>query len=79
MLAAQMETVVALYGKVWSLWQPEDMLPLGKPQLMTSFTSKDQFAFEEIVGDRDQRFGVDHTKKAGARAYIEEPTIHPGS
>lgn len=74
----QMETVVHLYGKVWNLWQPEDMLPIGEPKLMTSFLSKDQFDFEKVVSDRDQRFGVDHKKKAKAREYIQEPEIHPG-
>lgn len=65
-------------GKVFQLWQVDrgDKVPLGKPELMTSFTSKDQFDFEKFVGDRDARFGVDSKKKAASRAYIEEPNVH---
>lgn len=76
----EMEEVVELYGKVYHLWQTDrgDKLPLGEPQLMTSFTSKDQFDFEKVVGDRDQRFGTDYKQKAKAREHIKEPEIHPG-
>ncbi|KJX98351.1 DUF1264-domain-containing protein [Zymoseptoria brevis] len=74
----EMEEVVVLYGKVWQLWQVErgDTVPLGRPELMGSFTSKDQFDFEKVVGERDKRLGVDHKKKAESRAYIEEPKVH---
>ncbi|KAK5136968.1 hypothetical protein LTR08_001475 [Meristemomyces frigidus] len=74
----EMETVVELYGKVYHLWQTDrgDQLPLGQPNLMTSFTTKDQFDFEKHVGERDARFGIDSTKKAEMRAYIQEPKIH---
>nr|POF18581.1 oil body-associated protein 1a [Quercus suber] len=75
----EMEEVIVLYGKVYHLWQTDrgDQLPLGKPQLMTSFTSASQFDMDLIVRDRDQRFGVDSKKKAEKRAYIQEPPIHP--
>jgi len=77
----EMEEVVELYGKVYHLWQTDrgDELPLGQPQLMTSFTAKDQFDFDKAVGDRDARFGVDSKKKAEQRAYIQEPEIHPNA
>lgn len=76
----EMEAVVHLYGKVYHLWQTDrgDKLPLGAPELMTSFTAPDQFDFEKMVGDRDSRFGTDHKRKQKAREYIEEPEIHPG-
>jgi len=76
----EMEQVTILYGKVYHLWQTDKghKLPLGEPQLMTSFTDKDQFDFEKMVGDRDRRFGEDHKHKAQVREYIKEPTIHPG-
>lgn len=76
----EMEEVVRLYGKVYHLWQTDrgDKLPLGKPQLMTSFTAPDQFDFEKMVGERDARFGTDYKRKQKAREYIEEPKIHPG-
>jgi hypothetical protein len=74
----EMEEVVVLYGKVYHLWQTDrgDQLPLGQPQLMTSFTSYDQLDWEKTVGDRDRRFGVDSKKKAEKRAYIQEPEVH---
>jgi hypothetical protein len=64
---------------VFQLWQTDrgDKVPLGKPELMTSFTAKDQFKdFDKVLGERDARFGVDSSKKAASRAYIEEPKIH---
>lgn len=74
----EMEEVVHLYGKVYHLWQTDrgDKLPLGEPQLMTSYTAKDQFEFDKMVGDRDRRFGTDYKRKAEVRSYIEEPKIH---
>ncbi|KAI5240245.1 DUF1264-domain-containing protein [Aureobasidium subglaciale] len=75
----EMEEVVTLYGKVFHLWQTDKghKLPLGQPQLMTSFTDYDQFDFDKHVGDRDGRFGEDHRHKREVREYIKEPTIHP--
>lgn len=76
----EMEDVIGIYGKVYHLWQTDrgDKLPLGEPQLMTSFTASNQFDFEKIVGERDRRFGSDWKQKKGKREYIEEPEIHPG-
>ncbi|KAI5207380.1 DUF1264-domain-containing protein [Aureobasidium subglaciale] len=75
----EMEEVVTLYGKIFHLWQTDKghKLPLGQPQLMTSFTDYDQFDFDKHVGDRDRRFGEDHRHKREVREYIKEPTIHP--
>jgi hypothetical protein len=76
----EMEAVVELYGKVFHLWQTDrgDKVPLGMPQLMTSFTAGEQMTggFEKAVGERDERFGSDWRKKKEKRAYIEEPEIH---
>lgn len=76
----EMEQVVNLYGKVYHLWQTDKghKLPLGEPQLMTSFTADGQFDFEKYVGARDKRFGSDYRRKAKARKHIEEPETHPG-
>jgi hypothetical protein len=74
----EMEEVVKLYGKVYHLWQVDrgDVLPLGEPKLMTSFTKKEQFPdFEKAVADRDQRFGSDYKRKQEVRSYIEEPKL----
>ena len=75
----EMEEVVHLYGKVYHLWQTDrgDKLPLGPPQLMTSYTAADQMPdFEKRLKDRDERFGTDSSRKKQVREYIEEPEIH---
>ncbi|KAL2105281.1 hypothetical protein VUR80DRAFT_8619 [Thermomyces stellatus] len=74
----EMEQIVELYGKVYHLWQVDrgDKLPIGEPQLMTSYTGDGQLDFEE-VRKRDKKFGVDHEEKKKARGYIKEPQIHP--
>ena len=76
----EMEDVVGLYGKTYHFWQVDkgDKLPLGEPQLMMSFTETPP-GFKELVGERDQRFQVDHEQKAKKREYIKEPEIHSGS
>ncbi|KAJ2903872.1 DUF1264-domain-containing protein [Zalerion maritima] len=73
-----MEDVVHLYGKVYHLWQTDrgDKIPLGEPQLMTSFTAEGQFDFEKMVGERDERFGTDWRKKKELRKEIKEPEVH---
>ncbi|KAF9255766.1 DUF1264-domain-containing protein [Marasmius fiardii PR-910] len=75
----EMEVVVELYGKVYHMWQTDrgDKLPLGEPQLMTSFTDESQFDFEKNVKDRDARFGSDYMRKREIRKEIKEPEIHP--
>jgi len=74
----EMEEVVVLYGKVFHLWQTDrgDELPLGMPQLMTSFTSDNQLPVGKLR-DRDARFGVSSESKKAGREYIQEPEIHP--
>lgn len=76
----EMAQVVHLYGKVYHLWQTDKghALPLGPPQLMTSYTADGQFDFEKHVGDRDRRFGTDYKRKQQAREGIQVPNIHPG-
>jgi hypothetical protein len=76
----EMEQVVHLYGKVFHLWQTDKghKLPLGEPQLMTSFTADGQFDFDKHVGERDKKFGSDYRRKKEVRQHIEEPSIHPG-
>lgn len=74
----EMEQVVHLYGKVYHLWQTDrgDALPLGEPQLMTSYTEKNQMPdFERRVDERDKRFGSDWRRKEGVRQYIGVPQV----
>ena len=75
----EMKAVVELYGKVYHFWQVDKghELPLGEPQLMTSYTQEGQFDFEKAVGDRDRRFGIDSKVKAEKRKGIPDPKIHP--
>lgn len=74
----EMEEVVVLYGKIYHLWQTDrgDKLPLGAPQLMTSFTEDGQLD-PEVWAERDRRLGVDTKRKKEARKGIQEPEIHP--
>lgn len=74
----EMEQVIKLYGKVYHLWQVDrgDTLPLGEPKLMTSFTKEGQMkGFEEVVGERDRKFGSDWRRKKDVREYIESPEV----
>lgn len=43
-LVALQKEVVGLYGKTWHFWQTDrgDEIPLGKPELMGSFTNDNQ-------------------------------------
>lgn len=78
---AEMEQVVQLYGKVYHLWQTDrgDSLPLGEPQLMTSYTAAGQLDFDSAVAARDARIGTDWRRKKHIRDYIAEPAVHPGT
>ncbi|KAK2051877.1 DUF1264-domain-containing protein [Colletotrichum caudatum] len=75
----EMEQVARLYGKVFHLWQVDrgHRLPLGEPQLMTSFTRPGQLDFDKHVAERDRRFGSDYRRKQEARVHIESPAVHP--
>ncbi|KAH9877698.1 hypothetical protein J1614_002915, partial [Plenodomus biglobosus] len=76
---AEMQQVIHLYGKVYHTWQTDrgDTLPLGEPQLMTSFTAEDQMkgGFEEVVGERDGRLGGDWRERRREREGMEEPVV----
>ncbi|KAF8451863.1 hypothetical protein BGX38DRAFT_1181619 [Terfezia claveryi] len=75
----EMEKTVRLYGKIFHLWQVDKghKLPLGPPNLMSSFTARDQFDFEKYVGERDRKLGEDWRRKAALRQSLEEPEIDP--
>ena len=74
----EMKAVIELYGKVYHLWQVDKghELPLGQPQLMTSFTQSGQFDYDKVVGARDEKFGIDSKAKAEKRKDIPEPSVH---
>ncbi|KAL6864250.1 DUF1264 domain-containing protein [Trichoderma novae-zelandiae] len=73
----EMEQVATLYGKAYHLWQTDrgDELPLGEPQLMTSFVADGQLDWGRVE-ERDARFGVSSREKREGRRGIEEPEIH---
>ncbi|KAL6885258.1 DUF1264 domain-containing protein [Trichoderma longibrachiatum] len=73
----EMEKVVRLYGKTYHLWQTDrgDELPLGEPQLMTSYVADGQLDWG-LVEERDARFGVSSGEKREGRRDIEEPEVH---
>lgn len=78
----EMEQIIGLYGKTYHFWQVDrgDQLPLGKPELMMSFTQDAQCpepGFDKVVGERDERYGVDRKRKAEKRGYITVPDVHP--
>jgi hypothetical protein len=51
---AEMRELVGWYGKTYHLWQVDkDALPLGKPELMTSFTKDEQVRCHHLI---DRRF-----------------------
>ena len=77
----EMEDVVGLYGKTYHFWQVDrgDKLPLGPAQLMMSFTNAEQLpGLDELVAERDKKYGVDSQAKKDKRQYITEPVIHEG-
>lgn len=78
--------IAPLYGKVYHFWQVDrgDPLPMGAPQLMGSFISKERVAMANpnglkgMLGERDARFKVDHEDKAEKRREIDPVEKHPG-
>lgn len=65
---AEMQEVIGLYGKTYHFWQVDrgDVLPLGKPELMMSFTKDEQVPWDKVE-ERDKRFGVDTLEKRRLR------------
>lgn len=47
----EMKEVVGLYGKTYHFWQVDrgDTLPLGKPELMISFTKDEQVSDLQLI------------------------------
>ena len=64
---------------MYHLWQVDKghKLPLGEPQLMTSFTEASQLDLNKLSKERDEKFGLDSTHKKELRAGIQEPQVHP--
>lgn len=83
---AEMQDIAPIYGKTYHFWQVDrgDPVPMGPPQLMGSFTSPESVGLaktggiDELLGERDARFGVDYRQKAKKREEIEPVDKHQG-
>lgn len=74
---AEMREVIGLYGKTYHFWQVDrgDAIPLGRPELMMSFTKDEQVPWNKVK-DRDQRFKIDTGRKKTARKDLKAVDIH---
>lgn len=71
--------LVSTYGKTFHTWQIDrDDFPYGIPQLMMGFTQDGQID-EEMVADRDKRFGIDWKHKRLNRSDIPTPAVVQGT
>nr|WP_259644867.1 OBAP family protein [Pseudomonas cichorii] len=77
---ALMEKLVRTYGKTWHTWHTDmdKQLPLGVPQLMMGFTADGQVD-EQMVAERDKRFGISSAANKEARKDIAAPALLPGA
>jgi hypothetical protein len=83
---AEMQDVAPIYGKTYHFWQVDrgDPVPMGAPQLMGSFNSNESVeravpgGLDALLGERDERFGVDYREKAKKREGIEPVEKHQG-
>ena len=69
------------YGKTIHTWQFDKHpdLPLGPPALMMSYTADDQVP-NDLVRERDERYGVDTEKKRDLRkGYLPEYEVAKGA
>ena len=56
-----------------------DVVPMGAPELMMSFTGEEQLAEKaDLLRERDERFGTDFGHKREIRKGIAEPEIEAG-
>jgi hypothetical protein len=75
---AFMTDLVTTYGKTWHTWQidRDPNFPTGIPQLMMGFT-KDRQVKQQLVQDRDERFGTNSQALRTDRNGIPWPRIDP--
>ena len=75
-----MSKLASTYGKTWHTWHTDrrQSLPLGAPMLMMGFTADGQVN-EQMVGDRDRRFGVSTVEIRKQRADIPSPGVDPAA
>lgn len=75
-----MKKLINTYGKTIHTWQIDrgDVLPLGEPQLMMSFTKPEQINWD-LVNKRDELLGVSTVETKLNREDIEVPEIVSGA
>ncbi len=77
---AFMKDLVTTYGKTWHTWQIDRFqdFPTGIPQLMMGFV-KDGQVNQQMVDDRDKRFGANTQALKANRNDIPWPNVVPGA
>jgi hypothetical protein len=67
-----MKDMANSYGKTWHMWQVDrgDVLPVGGPRLMMSFTGDGQLS-NELLDHRDHSLHVSSSKLRESRSKIE--------
>jgi len=77
---AVMKDFVTTYGKTWHTWQIDRHpgFPTGIPQLMMGFTEAGQVT-QQLVEDRDARFGTSQQTIKTNRDGILWPNLDPGA
>ncbi|RNI22473.1 OBAP family protein [Rufibacter latericius] len=75
-----MEKLVSTYGKIIHTWHTDrdSELPYGSPMVMMGFTKDGQLK-QELVADRDKRFGVSMMEKRKQREDIPMPKVVEGA
>jgi len=74
---ALMEKIAHTYGKTWHTWDTTQPLPLGRPELMMSFTADGQ-ARPGLTDARDEALGISAPEIRARRADIHPPPLLPG-
>ncbi len=77
---AFMESLVTTYGKTWHTWQIDRHpdFPVGIPQLMMGFVEDNQVN-QQMLSDRDRRFGASTETLRKDRRDIPWPTLVAGA
>jgi len=75
-----MKDLATTYGKTWHTWQIDRYpnLPTGIPQLMMGFIREGQVK-QQMIEDRDKRFGTNTQSLRRDRDNIPWPNIDPGA
>ena len=73
-----MEKLVSTYGKIIHTWHTDQnrTLPVGAPMIMMGFTKEGQLK-QELLSERDKRFGLSTAEKKKNREDIPVPTVDP--